>query len=291
MNPFTLPAWKRLGTLEGVHPDARPYFEELLARGRALGYAPQVASAVRTCEEQAALKSSGSTKAACSWHPFGRAVDLILNERKEHHAAYDELGAWWKSQGGVWGGDFKAYGKNGDYQHFQWTPPPMKEAADLCGDDCQGATDDYWKAVEDAQPEGSEQEPDGPPGGDGFLWPGRYTWMVRSEAEDMAFSTWKQANQRDVKVLGFKSLGNEGYQYAYDVDVRARVPFPTSKAGVVERAKGKTFDERLEQLHPTDDPNYTTDESPLEKAIKGGMSAVVLLAIGFGLVKIMGSRK
>jgi hypothetical protein len=125
----------RLRTLTHIAPEARGAFAALLAEATARGYLPAVVSAVRTCEEQAGL---AHTKAARSWHVFGRAVDIELRKgppKDDPTKFYRELGEWWEAQGGTWGGRWVtlypdglpgiAGGAPGDLVHFQWTPPPL----------------------------------------------------------------------------------------------------------------------------------------------------------------------
>jgi hypothetical protein len=152
VSPLEMPTWKRIGSLDGLHPDARPFFDELVDYAKAQGWNPRIASATRTCEEQRGLYESGSSKAACSWHLAGRALDLLLNKNASFHDAYRELGEWWRERGGSWGGTYAGYGEHGDYQHFQWTPPPLKEAhRELCAtdDDCAEKQKAYWDKVID----------------------------------------------------------------------------------------------------------------------------------------------
>ena len=49
-----------------------------------------------------------------SWHTWGRAVDLWLGTYEL--APYAQLGEYWRSIGGVWGGSFN------DNGHFEWHP-------------------------------------------------------------------------------------------------------------------------------------------------------------------------
>ena len=104
-------------------PDTSAMVDQLLDYARSQGYQARVTSGHRTCEEQAALYAQGRTvggrivtgTSGCrSWHTWGRAVDLYIPGWPAE--AYNDLGAFWQSVGGRWGGDF------GDPGHFEWHP-------------------------------------------------------------------------------------------------------------------------------------------------------------------------
>lgn len=131
---MTPEATRRLKTLDAIVPSARPAFEALLEHAKQRGFQPYIVSAVRTCREEAGLTA---TKVRRSWHVLGRAVDVELHARGDLASiadAYVELGAWWESQGGIWGGRWVtlypvphppgwcgAPELPGDTCHFQWT--------------------------------------------------------------------------------------------------------------------------------------------------------------------------
>lgn len=111
----------RIGEL---HSDAREPVAELLGRARELD--ARIASARRSCAEQNAIYAQGRTtpgvivtgaRGCQSWHVWGRAVDL--EARGATRADWEELGRWWESRGGTWGGDFPNVDDPG---HFEWHP-------------------------------------------------------------------------------------------------------------------------------------------------------------------------
>lgn len=131
---FSPDAFARLKTLDRLVPDARAAFARLISYAKAQGYQPYIVSAVRTCAEESGLSA---TKVRRSWHVLGRAVDVELHAKGQAASiedAYAELGAWWKAEGGTWGGDWTDLyplphpagwcGPTtvpGDTCHFQWT--------------------------------------------------------------------------------------------------------------------------------------------------------------------------
>lgn len=103
-------------SLDGIVPMARPYFDALLERAESWGMRPVIGDALRTCDDQAGASSSAVK--VRSWHVLGRAVDLEL----QGVDAYRQLGEWWESVGGTWGGRWTTlYPPNGDFEHFQWS--------------------------------------------------------------------------------------------------------------------------------------------------------------------------
>lgn len=128
---------ERLKTLAYLVPDARAAFERLIAEATRRGYHPTIVSAVRTCCEERNL-ASAKGKGTRSWHIFGRAVDIELHlgaPADDPAKFYRELGEWWESQGGTWGGRWTTSwptapgvpGASGDVMHFQYTPPPLRD--------------------------------------------------------------------------------------------------------------------------------------------------------------------
>jgi hypothetical protein len=128
---------ERLKTLAYLVPDARAAFERLIAEATTRGFHPTIVSAVRTCCEEKNL-ASAKGKGTRSWHIFGRAVDIELHlgaPSDDPAKFYRELGEWWESQGGTWGGRWTTSwpaapgvpGASGDVMHFQFTPPPLKD--------------------------------------------------------------------------------------------------------------------------------------------------------------------
>ncbi len=149
--PFTLSERIRRTTLDALHPDAEQRFRELMEHAKALGFRPRLADATRTPLEQREERWSKSSKADCSWHLGGRAVDLEL-----HHGGlawsedYRVLAEWWKAKGGDWGGKFEGYGEHGDFRHFEYAPG-MGNAKDhgLCDTDFTGIAR-YWREAKKA---------------------------------------------------------------------------------------------------------------------------------------------
>ncbi len=128
---------ERLKTLAFLVPDARAAFERLIAEATTRGFHPTIVSAVRTCCEEKNL-ASAKGKGTRSWHIFGRAVDIELHlgaPADDPAKFYRELGEWWESQGGTWGGRWTTSwptapgvpGASGDVMHFQFTPPPLSD--------------------------------------------------------------------------------------------------------------------------------------------------------------------
>lgn len=143
VNALKLPPDKRHHSLEGLHPEARPHFEALIAEIKSRGDWPYISSAVRTFKEQA-----GSVSAVgCSWHQFGRAIDIDINGTVEWDPeTYGAIGEWWQSHGPefIWGGDFKkSYGEHGDFVHFQFAPTLSPDSS-LCGNRDDATLARYW---------------------------------------------------------------------------------------------------------------------------------------------------
>lgn len=129
-------------SLDDLTPDTRRAVDRLLDYARSRGLSPTVTYTRRTCAEQNALYAQGRTTpgnivtgaSGCrSWHVLGRAVDLYIgSDRCEDYA---ELGAFWKSIGGVWGGDFPNIR---DCVHFELRHPELS-MTELCPDPSPGA--------------------------------------------------------------------------------------------------------------------------------------------------------
>lgn len=113
----------RLTTLDGIDPRVRHHFEALIRYAERQGWGPAIVSVTRSAREQ--LHTASQVK--CSWHLFGRAMDLELRGRANQDD-YETLGRWWEFREGDehgqghWGGDWKSYGEHGDYMHFHWAP-------------------------------------------------------------------------------------------------------------------------------------------------------------------------
>lgn len=138
-------------TLDALHPEARPHFEALVEEARRRGHHVYLSSVVRTLAEQEGIHDSGQSRAKCSWHPLGRAVDLDLDGNVTDREAYEDLAKWWKARGGTWGGDFPGYGPLGDFVHYQWASSKVPPEG-LC--DAAGVAA-YWDTATD-EPVGQE---------------------------------------------------------------------------------------------------------------------------------------
>lgn len=119
--------------LSDLHPDFRPFANDLLARFTEAGIAVAIVCTRRTDAEQAAAFASGHSKVTHSWHQDGRAIDVCPYYTWELHGA-DKLQwdtndpAWLKmgligeSIGMRWGGRFTPLDHNGigwDAGHFE----------------------------------------------------------------------------------------------------------------------------------------------------------------------------
>jgi hypothetical protein len=143
VNPLEWTAEERR-SLDALHPEARPHFEHLVEEARRRGHHVYLSSVVRTLEGQGGLHDSGQSRARCSWHPLGRAVDLDLDGNVTDREPYERLGEWWKAHGGTWGGDFSGYGALGDFVHYQWASSRVPPEG-LC--DAAGVAA-YWAAAD-----------------------------------------------------------------------------------------------------------------------------------------------
>lgn len=143
------------GTIEDIIPEARPYFEALLAVASELGLRPRVRSAGRTCADQQALKALGpgvTGAGMCrSFHVLGRALDIDLDPND--CTTYTRLGQYWEQMGGVWGGRWSQFGTCGDAGHFHWPEEPGEQSvasatcpADVTLDDCERLRERYLRA-------------------------------------------------------------------------------------------------------------------------------------------------
>jgi len=118
----TVEFYQPTGTLEDLVPSVRPKFDALLAQATAWGMKPHVRSVGWTCaQQQEQVKLGYSSADLCrSMHVLGHAADLDLTPSA--CATYTKLGAWWESQGGVWGGRWVGgkFGPCGDSGHFHY---------------------------------------------------------------------------------------------------------------------------------------------------------------------------
>jgi hypothetical protein len=121
-------------SLADLTPDTQEQVARLLEHARGQGRTVRIDSTRRTCAEQAAEYAKGRTapgsivtqvQGCGSYHVLGRAVDLFVGSWD--CADYEELGTFWESLGGRWGGRFSFR----DCVHFEW-PHPLLPTAALC---------------------------------------------------------------------------------------------------------------------------------------------------------------
>jgi hypothetical protein len=115
----------------------------LISFAKSRGLTVRIDSTRRSCAEQAAIYAQGRTapgqvvtqvKGCGSYHVLGRAIDIFVGTW--NCADYEELGRYWESIGGRWGGRFSFR----DCVHFE-LPHPNLELSVLCppGIDCETA--------------------------------------------------------------------------------------------------------------------------------------------------------
>lgn len=130
-------------SLADLTPDTQDAVARLLDYAKSKGLTVRIDSTMRTCDEQAAEYAKGRTapgdivtqvSGCTSYHVLRRAVDIYIGSWVCDD--YAELGAFWKSIGGRWGGDFSFK----DCVHFEW-PHPLYTTAQLCpsGANCADA--------------------------------------------------------------------------------------------------------------------------------------------------------
>jgi hypothetical protein len=148
-------------SVDDLIPEVRQYFDALLERARDMGLEPSIgwAGAGRTCAMQNGLDPAATGASGCqSWHVLGRALDVQL--RPWSYDAYRELGEWWESIGGFWGGRWTQFGPQGDTGHFHWpepgfppgTPPGCPRGAGEAA--CEAYRDQYLAEASAWQPAG-----------------------------------------------------------------------------------------------------------------------------------------
>jgi len=98
-------------------PELRPFAEALLAAADAAGLSPRVTSTLRSYGEQkdlydqyrAGRSNYPAAPPGASAHEYGWAFDMDVYP----HSALADVGAYWQSMGGTWGGT------RGDPVHFE----------------------------------------------------------------------------------------------------------------------------------------------------------------------------
>jgi len=104
--------------LGALIPDLQPFARELVRAAGAAGLMPRVTSTLRTTAEQtrlyrrfqSGLQSLPVAPPGTSAHEFGYAFDLLVTP----YEALSDAGDYWKSMGGIWGGEFN------DPVHFEF---------------------------------------------------------------------------------------------------------------------------------------------------------------------------
>ncbi len=82
-----------------------------------MGYEVTLGDAFRDHRLHGAMGEKKAYGSANSFHKQRLAIDLNLfrgGVYLDSTAGHQELGEWWKKQGGTWGGDFK------DPNHYSW---------------------------------------------------------------------------------------------------------------------------------------------------------------------------
>jgi hypothetical protein len=111
-----------------------------------------VTSGKRTCAYQDSLYAQGRTapgpivtyaRGCNSWHVVGRAVDVLIKAGPQDYA---DLGAYWQSLGGVWGGAFSGQAAAlHDVGHFEYHPG-LRYASEVCVDPAHCGIDESKNA-------------------------------------------------------------------------------------------------------------------------------------------------
>ncbi len=124
--------------LDALTPDTAEAVRMLVSYAASQGITLRPSSGKRSCDEQHALFAKGRTTdgpkvtyadGCNSWHVLGRAVDAYVTAGPKDYAL---LGAYWRSIGGVWGGDFTgAAGALQDFGHFEYHPG-LKSVSQVC---------------------------------------------------------------------------------------------------------------------------------------------------------------
>jgi hypothetical protein len=115
--------------ISALIPDLQPFARELVRASGAAGLMPRVTSTLRTTAEQtrlyrryeSGLQSLPVAPPGTSAHEYGWAFDMIVTP----YDALTDVGAYWTSLGGVWGGQFS------DPVHFEY--PGFKQALAAAG--------------------------------------------------------------------------------------------------------------------------------------------------------------
>jgi len=112
-------------SLSQLIPELQPFARDLVSAAGGAGLQPRITSTRRSSAEQARLYRrylSGLNPfpvapPGTSAHEFGFAFDMVVTPMD----ALPDVGAYWKEQGGIWGGEFN------DPIHFEY--PGFSKAA------------------------------------------------------------------------------------------------------------------------------------------------------------------
>lgn len=124
--------WTQSQKLDSLRPDFRVKVERVLAKLKAKGYSPKIDFGWRSISYQQELVKKGASKTTFSWHnvtddrgnPSALAADIIETKPNWNttNPFWKDLGIAAKSEGLVWGGDWKSFK---DYPHVQMYPDTM----------------------------------------------------------------------------------------------------------------------------------------------------------------------
>jgi hypothetical protein len=92
---------------------------DLILKAEELGFEITLGDAYRDPRLHGAMGEKKGYGASNSFHKQRLAIDINLfkdGKFLDSTEAHKELGAWWVSQGGTWGGNFK----NKDGNHYSW---------------------------------------------------------------------------------------------------------------------------------------------------------------------------
>jgi D-alanyl-D-alanine carboxypeptidase len=112
-------------------PELQPFARDLVSAAGAAGLQPRITSTRRSGTEQARLYRrylAGQNPfpvapPGTSAHEFGYAFDMVVTPMD----ALADVGAYWKAQGGIWGGEFN------DPVHFEYPGFSKPRSAPLEG--------------------------------------------------------------------------------------------------------------------------------------------------------------
>ena len=114
-------------SLNALIPEFRPFARALVDAAGAAGLMPRVTSTLRSRAEQErlyrhyqqGLQTLPVAPPGTSAHEYGFALDMVVSPME----ALTDVGRWWESNGGVWGGEFH------DPVHFEYPGFALESAA------------------------------------------------------------------------------------------------------------------------------------------------------------------